>query len=69
MRFADMTGGTYQKTHIFSSQALDLAFRAIEGRYVVVFSRPDRPVGRHALELTLRTKKGRVLARPFFDDP
>jgi VWFA-related protein len=69
MLFADNTGGTYQKTHIFSSQALDLAFRAIEGRYVVVFARPDRPRGRQALELTLRTKKGRVLARPFFDDP
>lgn len=68
-QLAGLTGGTYAKTHVFSSQALDLAFRAIEGRYVVVFSRPDRPPGRHAIELTLRTKKGRVLARPFYDDP
>jgi VWFA-related protein len=66
---AEMTGGTYAKTHIFSAQALELAFRAIEGRYVVVFDRPEAPRGRHALELTLREKKGRVLARPFFDDP
>ncbi len=69
MNLADLTGGTYAKTHIFSAQALDLAFRAIEGRYVVVFVRPERPPGRHVIELTLRTKKGRVLARPFYDDP
>jgi VWFA-related protein len=69
MNLADLTGGTYAKTHIFSAQALDLAFRAIEGRYVVVFIRPERPPGRHVIELTLRTKKGRVLARPFYDDP
>ena len=69
MLLAETTGGTYAKTHIFTSQALDLAFRAIEGRYIVVFSRPEGPPGRHALELTLRTKKGRVLARPFYDDP
>ena len=68
-KLADLTGGTYAKTHVFSSQALDLAFRAIEGRYVVIFNRPDRPPGRHAIELSLRTKKGRVLARPFYDDP
>jgi VWFA-related protein len=69
MRLADLTGGTYAKTHVFSTQALELAFRAIEGRYVVVFTRPDRPPGRHSLDLSLRAKKGRVLARPFFDDP
>ncbi len=68
MDLADLTGGTYAKTHIFSAQALHLAFRAIEGRYVVVFARPDRPHGRHAIKLNLRTKKGRVLARPFYDD-
>lgn len=69
MDLADLTGGTYAKTHVFSAQALDLAFRAIEGRYIVVFARPERPPGRHVIELTLRTKKGRVLARPFYDDP
>jgi VWFA-related protein len=69
MLLAETTGGTYAKTHVFTAQALDLAFRAIEGRYIVVFGRPDAPPGRHALELTLRTKKGRVLARPFYDDP
>ncbi len=69
IQLADLTGGTYAKTHVFSAQALDLAFRAIEGRYVVVFARPERPPGRHHIELTLRTKEGRVLARPFYDDP
>lgn len=69
MVLADLTGGTYAKTHIFSTQALELAFRAIEGRYVVVFARPESPPGRHSLDLSLRTKKGRVLARPFYDDP
>ena len=69
MLLAETTGGTYAKTHVFTSQALDLAFRAIEGRYIVVFSRPEGPPGRHAIELTLRTRKGQVLARPFYDDP
>ncbi len=69
MRFAEETGGTYAKTHVFTAQALDLAFRAIEGRYVVVFTRPERPRGRHAVELSLRQKKGKVLVRPYFDDP
>lgn len=69
MLLAETTGGTYAKTNVFTSQALDLAFRAIEGRYIVVFSRPEGPPGRHAIELTLRTKKGQVLARPFYDDP
>ena len=68
MWLADLTGGTYAKTHIFSTLALDLAFRAIEGRYVLVFARPDRPAGRHAIDLALRTKKGTVLSRPFYDD-
>ena len=35
MNLADLTGGTYAKTNVFSSQALDHAFRAIEGRYVI----------------------------------
>ncbi|MFN7986996.1 MAG: hypothetical protein U0529_05955 [Thermoanaerobaculia bacterium] len=69
MLLAETTGGTYAKTHVFTSQALDLAFRAIEGRYIVVFARPEGPPGRHAIELTLRTRKGQVLARPFYDDP
>lgn len=69
MNLADLTGGTYAKTNVFSSQALDLAFRAIEGRYVVTFAHPDRPPGRHLIELSLRAKKGKVLARPFYDDP
>lgn len=69
MNLAELTGGTYAKTHIFSAQALDLAFRAIEGRYVIVFARPELPPGRHSIELTLRAKKGTVLARPFYDDP
>ncbi len=69
MVLAELTGGTYAKTHIFSTQALELAFRAIEGRYVIVLSRPERPPGRHTIQLSLRKKRGTVLARPFYDDP
>jgi hypothetical protein len=68
MRLSDLTGGTYAKTHVFSTLALDLAFRAIEGRYVIVFARPDLPAGRHDIDLALRAKKGTILARPFYDD-
>ena len=60
---SEITGGTYQKTHLFGNLALDLVRRAISGRYVLVFQKPDLPNGWHSIDVTLSGRKGRVMAR------
>jgi VWFA-related protein len=66
---SDATGGTYQKTHLFPRAALDRVTRAISGRYVLVFVKPDLPRGAHDVEVRLAGKrKGHVAARSFYED-
>ena len=65
---SDLTGGTYLKTHIFPSLAMDRVRRAMEGRYVLVFVKPSGPRGYHEVRVSLVGKKGRVQARSFYDD-
>jgi VWFA-related protein len=65
---AEATGGTYQKTHLFPAAALDRVTRAISGRYVLVFVKPNLPRGAHDVEVKLATRKGRVSARSFYED-
>jgi VWFA-related protein len=63
-----ITGGSYQKTHIFPTLAIDRVRRAIAGRYVLVFKKPERPRGTHAIDVSLVARKGRVLARATYAD-
>ena len=65
---ADLTGGTYQKTHIFPNLAMDRVKRAISGRYVLVFQPPPGPRGSHTIEVRLARRKGEVNARQYYDD-
>jgi VWFA-related protein len=65
---AEVTGGTYQKTHIFPGLAMERVRRAIAGRYVLVFRKPDGPRGYHDVRVDLVGKKGRVLARGYYED-
>ena len=65
---SELTGGTYQKTHIFPSLAMDRVRRAISGRYVLVFVKPQAPRGQHAIEVKLAGRKGEVNARQYYDD-
>jgi hypothetical protein len=66
---SELTGGTYQKTHIFPSLAMDRVRRAISGRYVLVFVKPEAPRGQHSIEVKLlRGRKGEVNARQYYDD-
>ena len=66
---SELTGGTYQKTHIFPSLAMDRVRRAISGRYVLVFKKPEGPRGEHTIEVKLAApRKGEVKARQYFDD-
>ena len=65
---SELTGGTYQKTHIFPSAAMDRVRRAISGRYVLVFVKPDGQRGPHEIEVRLASRKGEINARRYFDD-
>jgi hypothetical protein len=66
---SEATGGTYQKTHLFPRAALDRVTRAISGRYVLVFVKPNLPRGVHNVEVKLAGKrKGRVSARSYYED-
>ncbi len=65
---SDLTGGIYQKTHIFANLAMDRVRRAISGRYVLVFKAPEGPRGQHTIEVRLSSRKGEVNARQYYDD-
>ena len=67
-QIAELTGGTYHKTHLFPDLAMDLVGRAISGRYVLVLIKPPGPRGEHAVEIALAGKKGRVISRQYFVD-
>lgn len=65
---ADLTGGTYAKTHIFPGLAMERVRRAIAGRYVLVFRKPDGPRGYHRVRVDLFGRKGNVFARAYYED-
>ena len=65
-RVAEDTGGFYAKTHLFPSQAIRRLERALEGHYVLTFTKPDLPPGEHAIDIALVGRKGTVLARPSY---
>jgi VWFA-related protein len=65
---ADLTGGTYQKTNLFPSLAMDRVKRAISGRYVLVFQSPPGPRGFHTIEVRLANRKGEINARQYYED-
>ena len=65
---SELTGGTYQKTHLFPSLAMDRVRRAISGRYVLVFKKPEGRRGEHTIEVKLAARKGEVNARQYYDD-
>ena len=66
---SEATGGTYQKTHLCPSRAMDRVKRAISGRYVLVFKSPPGPRGYHSIEVHLLGHKGaEVNARRYYED-
>lgn len=65
---SDLTGGIYQKTHIFPGLALERVRHAIAGRYVLVFVKPPGKRGEHSIEVKLARGKGEVSARQYYDD-
>lgn len=67
-QIADLTGGRYEKTHLFPDLAMERVKRAISGRYVLVFVKPKGPRGEHTIEVALAGRKGRVYARQYYLD-
>ena len=65
---SDLTGGLYIKTNHFANLAMDRVRRAISGRYVLVFVKPDGPRGVHRIDVSLAGRKGEVNARQFYVD-
>jgi VWFA-related protein len=65
---SDLTGGLYIKTNHFSNLAMDRVRRAISGRYVLVFVKPDGARGVHRIDVRLAGRKGEVNARQFYVD-
>lgn len=59
-----LTGGSYQKTHIFTGGAMARLAKSLGGRYVLVCIAPDEePLA--VLDVTLRTRRGEVLSRAY----
>lgn len=68
MAFADVMGGTYEKTHVFTRNALARTLGRISGRYVLSFEKPALPPGVHRIEVTLASRSGEVHARETYAD-
>ncbi len=60
---ATHTGGTYERTFHFASQAVKRLARTIGGYYVVTLDR-GAPEARGRVTMRLRQKKGRILFKP-----
>jgi VWFA-related protein len=67
-RISDLTGGAYEKTHLFAGLAMERVRKAISGRYVLVFRKPDGPRGAHEISVKLVGTRGRVFARGYYED-
>lgn len=59
-----LTGGTYQKTHIFAGGAVTRLAKSLGGRYVLVCVAPDDGV-LPLLDVSLRDRRGEVMSRAY----
>ncbi len=65
---SQLTGGSYQKTHLFPALAMELVRRAISGRYILVIVKPRGTRGDHEISVELVGRKGYVYARQYYQD-
>ena len=63
-RVAADTGGTYEKTTYFPSQATQRLARAITGYYLLSLDADRLPAGSGRVKVELRRRRGSVLVRP-----
>ncbi|MEX0880594.1 MAG: hypothetical protein WEB59_07175 [Thermoanaerobaculia bacterium] len=67
-QISDLTGGRYEKTHLFPSLAMELVRKAISGRYVLVIVNSGSTRGDHSIDVSLVNRKGYVYARQYYQD-
>jgi VWFA-related protein len=59
-----ITGGTYEKTHLFAGAAVARLAKRLAGRYVLVCVAPDDGV-LSLFDVTLRSRRGEVVSRAY----
>jgi VWFA-related protein len=59
-----LTGGTYEKTHIFAGGAVTRLAKSLGGRYVLVCVAPEGGV-HPLLDVSLRERRGHVVSRAY----
>jgi VWFA-related protein len=65
---SELTGGTYQKTHIFTGLALARVAKSLAGHYVIVCVAPDEGE-LSLLDVSLRKRRGEVVSRAYTFSP
>jgi VWFA-related protein len=65
---ADETGGIYQRTHIFSTAAMERLASVLGGHYVLFVEKPPLGRGEHRIDVRLNRRSGTVYARTAFVD-
>jgi VWFA-related protein len=65
---SQLTGGRYEKTHIFPALAMELVRRTISGRYILVIVKPRGTRGDHTIDVELVGRRGYVYARQYYQD-
>jgi VWFA-related protein len=65
---AEETGGIYQRTHIFSTAAMERLASVLGGHYVLFVEKPPLRRGEHRIDVRLKGRSGTVYARSAFED-
>jgi VWFA-related protein len=65
---AEETGGVYQRTHIFSTAAMERLASVLAGHYVLFVEKPALRRGEHRIDVRLKGRSGTVYARTAFED-
>ena len=65
---AEETGGIYQRTHIFSTAAMERLASVLGGHYVLFVEKPPLERGEHRIDVRLKGRSGTVYARTAFED-
>ena len=60
------TGGFFERTHIFTQQALTRLAGALAGHYVLFVEKPDLAPGTHRIEVKRTRGRGTVMAPSAF---
>jgi hypothetical protein len=66
IQLARDTGGYYMKTYDSSYFAMDSVAKIVQGRYELVFEKPDLPPGLHPIRVRLRNRKDHPRSQLFF---